>query len=213
MDKKNYLIITILFTIWLVCLLNKSNSSVKALTDANQVNISTIISGSIHLTISSGSNINLGALVPGTPICNASGSIASVITNAANGYTLGIDDGSDTNSAMTNGEGVYIPDATGGTIETPALWTTGTAGFQGLGISMWAAETAKEAKWGTGTTACDANNKWAAVPAATNVGHTVTGYVSGENTSSWSWKLDASDAQATGLYSGNSTFTATAVFT
>jgi hypothetical protein len=76
---------------------------------------------------------------------------------------------------------------------------------------MFAADTSKEAAWGTGTTVCDANNKYAGAPATATTAHTVTGFHSGADTSSWGWKIDVPNTQKTGSYSGNVTFTATAV--
>ncbi len=155
--------------------------------------------------ITAGDTINIGNFNPGTPTCSNTGSVASVTTNAANGYTLGVHDGSDTDSALVKGGSVYIPDYAG-TITTPTSWT-GT----GLGVGLYAADTNKEAKWGTGTTVCDANNKYAGVPASATTAHTVTGYRDTADTSSWSWKIDTPNDQETGYYSGNVTFTATAV--
>lgn len=156
--------------------------------------------------ITSGDTIAFGNFNPGTPICSSTESVASVTTNAANGYTLGLSDGSDTNSALRKGAtSVYIADYAG-TIAEPTSWTG-----NGLGVGLWSADTNKEAAWGTGTTVCDANNKYAGIPSAATTAHTVTGVVSGANTSSWSWKVDAPNTQETGSYSGNATFTATAV--
>ncbi len=213
-DKFLYICCIALLALWAISLTFFEPKKASALTDTAPVSISVIVTGYVELTMTTGSTIDLGYLSPGIPVCHITGSVASVITNAANGYTLGIHDGSDTNSAMTKGGGVYIPDITGGTMTTPAAWVTGGGlGFEGLGVSNFAAATTKNtAKWGNGTTGCDENNKWAAIPSTTSIGHTVTGYHSGADTSSWSWRIDAPDGQASGSYSGDETFTATAVF-
>jgi len=174
--------------------------------DTQQVSLSTNVQTALTFSITAGSTVPFGNLTPGTPIAApATGTIASVTTNAANGYTMGIEDdvpGND--SCLVNG-GTYIADYAG-TIATPTLWS-GT----GLGVTLYTADTGKEAKWGTGTTYNDANNKYAGVPQNATTAHTVTGYHSGADTSSWAFKVDVPAGQLTGSYSGSITFTATAV--
>jgi len=173
---------------------------------AADVTLSTTVQSYISLSISSGSTIAFGNLTPGTPIC-AGSTVASVTTNATNGYTVGLSDG-----AVGTGSALLHTDMTtriadyAGTIADPTLWT-GT----GLGISCYAADTSKEAAWGTGTTLCDANNEYAGVPETATTAHTVTGYHELVDTSSWSWEIDVPNSQKIGAYSGNVTFTATAV--
>jgi len=174
--------------------------------DTDIVNLSTNVQNAMVFSITTGDTVAFGDLTPGTPIAApATGTIASVTTNAANGYTLGVHDsiaGSD--SCLVNA-GTYIADYAG-TIATPTTWVN-----TGLGITLYAADTNKEAKWGTGTTYDDANNKYAGVPETVTTAHTVTGYHSGADTSSWAFKLDTPASQKTGAYSGSITFTATAV--
>lgn len=177
------------------------------------VALSTSVQSYLTFDVTAGDTVGLGSLTPGTPVCGATASVASVATNAANGYTIGLSDSSDTNSALLHTDtSTYIPDMTNGTITTPVVW--GTPGTNtGLGVGLWAADTNKELKWGTGTTVCDTNNKYAAIPLAATTAHTVTGAVAGTDTSSWSWKIDVLNTQKTGAYSGTATFTATAVLT
>jgi hypothetical protein len=99
----------------------------------------------------------------------------------------------------------YIPDYTG-TVAVPTTWT-GT----GLGLTLFAADSTKEVKWGAGTTFSDALNKYAGAPLAATTAHTVIGFKAGADTSSWAFKLDVPNSQKTGAYSGNIIFTATAV--
>lgn len=173
------------------------------------VSLSTSVQSYLAFNLTAGDTVALGSLTPGTPICSSTATVASVTTNAANGYTMGVSDGSDTNSALAQG-GIYIPDMTNGTLTTPVVW--GTPGTNtGLGVGLWAADSNKEAKWGTGTVVCDANNKYAPIPSTATTAHTVTGVVAGADTSSWSWKIDVLNTQKTGAYSGSVTFTATAV--
>ena len=168
--------------------------------------LSTDVQQYIALTITAGSSVEFGNLTPASPItAPVGGTVASVATSASNGYTLSLSDGSGTNSAMVHTDTTtYIADYAG-TITTPTTWT-GT----GVGISLFAADTTKEAKWGTGTTYNDANNKYAGVPANATVAHTVATYSEGADTSTWAFKVDVLNSQKTGTYSGDVTFTATA---
>lgn len=188
---------------------NKAEKAVAATT--GNVTLGGTVLQYIALTLSAGSTIAFGNITPGTPVCSSTGTVASVSTNAANGYTLGLSDGSDTVSSMTHTDAVTtIPDMAG-TFAVPASWSNGTT--TGVGVTMFAADTTKEAAWGTGTTTCDANNKWAGVPASSTVGHTVTGYQSSADTSSWGWKIDTLNSQQTGTYSGQVLFTSVASLT
>ena len=173
------------------------------------VALSTDVQSYLAFDVTSGDSVALGNLTPGTPICSSTASVASVTTNAANGYTIGVSDSvAGTNSALLHTDATTrIPDMTNGTVATPVVWGTNI----GLGVGLWAADTTKEAAWGAGTTVCDALNKYAAIPQNAATAHTVTGYVAGADTSSWSWKIDVANTQKTGAYSGSATFTATAV--
>ena len=199
----SFLIATVGVVFSAYIMLNYLSFGSQAATDTVDLQIN--VQEYLSFSISSGDAVNFGNFNPGTPICSNTASVASVTTNTANGYTLGVHDGSDSDSALTKGGGVYIADYAG-TITTPTSWTG-----NGLGIGLFAADSNKEAKWGTGTTVCDANNKYAGVPSTATTAHTVTGYHATADTSSWSWKVDAPNDQATGSYSGTVTFTATGV--
>ena len=185
-----------------------TNNKAEAATD--DATLTTTVLEYLTFSLTTGDTVSFGNLTPGTPIAApATGTIASITTNAANGYTLGLHDGeAGSNSSMTHTDTVTkITDVTSGTIETPAAWGTST----GVGITLFAADTSKEAKWGTGTTYNDSNNNYAAVPQTAAVAHTVTGFLSSTDTSSWAFKIDVPNTQKTGAYSGTVTFTATAV--
>jgi hypothetical protein len=191
----------IILAIFLVC----SNVHIaSAATDT--VTLSTSVQEYLTFSITAGDPASLGNLTPGTPICHSTATVASVTTNAANGYTLGLSDGSGTNSALLHTDtSTYISDYAG-TVAVPTSWTD-----TGLGVTMFAADTNKESAWGTGTTVCDSNNKYAGAPESSTTGHTVTGFHSSADTSSWGWKIDVLGSQKTGSYNGSVTFTATAV--
>lgn len=184
----------------------KSMPKAQAATDT--VTVSTNVQEYLSFSITAGDPVTFGNLTPGTPICYATGTVASVTTNAANGYTLGFkDDVAASDSALLHTDTTTRIADYAGTVATPTIWT-GT----GLGTGLYAADTNKEAKWGTGTTVCDALNKYAGVPQNNDTtSHVVTGYHSGADTSSWSFKVDVANTQKTGSYSGDVTFTALAV--
>ena len=184
------------------------NNKAQALTDDST--LTTTVLEYLSFSLTAGDGVSFGDLTPGTPIAApATGTIASVTTSAANGYTIAVHDGeAGSDSSMTHTDTTTkITDVTSGTIETPAAWGTST----GVGITLFAADTSKEAKWGTGTTYNDSNNNYAAVPQTAAVAHTVTGFLSSTDTSSWAFKIDVPNTQKTGAYSGTVTFTATAV--
>lgn len=187
-----------------------SNKPAQAATDT--ADLSTTVQASLSFSITAGETVAFGPLTAGVPIVAPNGgTIASVTTNAANGYTLGVSDGvAAANSVLLHTDTTTrITDVTSGTIGTPAAWGAST----GLGITMWDADTSPEGKWcaGTCTSYDDSDNLYAAIPQAATTAHTVTGAVVGADTSSWAFKLDVPADQKTGTYSGNVTFTATAV--
>lgn len=172
--------------------------------------LSTTVLEYLSFSITAGDTVGFGNLTPGTPIpAPATGTVCSVTTNAANGYTMGLHDGvaAPDSSMLHTDTATRVTKMTNGTIETPVVWGSNT----GVGITLYAADTSKEAKWGTGTTYNDVNNKYAAIPETATTGHTVTGTVAGADTSSWAFDIDVPNTQKTGAYSGTVTFTATAV--
>jgi hypothetical protein len=166
---------------------------------------------SLILDITPGDSFDFGDLTFDTPVAKpTTGTVVSVETNAANGYTLGVSDdqaGNDSGLENVADPATHVPDMTNGTITTPVLWGTNS----GLGVTLFAADTNKEAKWGTGTTYNDANNKYAAIPQNATTAHTVTGFHGTADTSSWAYMVETGATQKSGAYSGEMTFTATAV--
>ncbi|MCL5407699.1 MAG: hypothetical protein M1429_04345 [Patescibacteria group bacterium] len=218
MKKFLFLFISGLFIFWIFTVLgnggNYSKSYINRAQAASTGNV--LLTGTVLQYINlfiSNSTINFSNITPGTPKCGDTFAYPQVTTNASGGYNLALSDGSATNSAMVHSDGVtYIPDMNSGTIATPVVWVTGT--HLGVGVSMYAADSQKEAAWGTGTTACDVlYDKWAAVPQNATTGHTVTGYHASADGSNWSWRIDVANTQKTGIYSGNVLFTSAAVLT
>ena len=182
------------------------NKPAKAANDSVDLQVS--IAEYLSFSVTGGDAVDFSTLTPGTPVAGPSGgTVCTVTTNAANGYTISVSDGvASTGSALVHTDTTtYIADYAG-TVGTPTLWT-GT----GLGVTLFAADSNKEAKWGSGTAVDSATNKYAGVPENTTVAHTVTGFVTGADTSTWGFQLDVPNDQKTGDYSGSVTFSATAV--
>ena len=211
-DKLIKLFSVLLLVGSMVSFLLAPNNKVKA---DSQISLSTNVMNYLTLSITAGGTVTFTDLIPGTPQCYATGTVASVTTNAGNGYSLAISDGSDTNSALKHTDNTtYIADMTNGggvvPLSTPIVWGSPGSSY-GLGMGLYAADNNKEAKWGSGVAVCDANNKYAQIPGGATQAHVVTGYHSSADTSSWSFKLDVPNTQKIGSYSGNMTISATSV--
>lgn len=210
MKFRTFVLMSLIFFGVLIYLLNADFGTPKVKAATHDVALSTTVLTALTFDISAGDTVSFGDLTPGSPIAAPAGppagTITTVTTNAANGYTIGVSDGSDTNSALAQG-GTYIADYAG-TIGTPTAWI-GT----GLGITLWTADTTPEGKYcaTTCTTYNDTDNKYAGVPSAATTAHTAAGYKAAADTASWAFKIDTPATQLTGAYTGNITFTATAV--
>jgi hypothetical protein len=178
---------------------------------ARTVSLQTDVQEYLNFSITAGGTVGFGNLMPGTAIAApATGTVTSITTNAANGYTISLSDNVlGTNSALVKG-GVYILDFTG-TIAAPVVWVNGTS--IGLGVTLYTCATPahKDVKWGAGVSFDDALNNYAGIPETTTIANSVTGYHVAADVCSWAFKLDVSPLQEGGVYSGPVTFTATAV--
>lgn len=202
--KHNLIKLAMVFAVAIMVGVCQCVKSAMAATDT--VTLDTTVSTTLTLGISPGS-ISLGNLVPGTPVVGASGVVITVNTSADSGYLLGVSDGvTGSNSALLHTDATTRIADYAGTIATPTAWV-GT----GLGLTVYAADTNKEVKWGTGTTYNDANNNYAGVPETTTTFHSSPGFKVGDDTTSIGFKVDVPNDQKTGDYSGNVTITATAV--
>jgi len=177
--------------------------------ETDDITLSTDVQTSLALSLSS-NTYPFGNLTAGTPRMGSSGVEIDVTTNASNGYSIGISDGvAGGDSALLHTDTLTrIADATA-SIASPELWVFGTT--KGLGVTVYSADTGKEAKWGTGTTYNDANNKYAGVPETATVIHASTGYKTGSGTTDVAFVVDVEAGQKAGSYSGNAVVTATAV--
>ena len=210
MKKALFMALSFLFVFWLFLIFG-SHSRVLAAPATHPLTLTTTVLEYITLELSGpgADTVAFGNLTPGTPICYSTGTVATVTTNAANGYTLGVHDAHAASSSLAHTDTTtHIPKLLTGTIASPVVWGT----QYGVGISMYAADSQKEVKW-EGTTVCDVLNTYAAIPENTTPAHTVTGVVAAPDTSGWGFKIDVQNTQKTGVYSGTITFTATAVLT
>lgn len=181
----------------------------KAQVDTDTVTLSTDVQTAISISLSS-NTYAFGNLVANTPEMGSAGIDVDIMTNAANGYTLGASDGvAGGNSCLLHTDAStriidYIAP-----IALPTLWNSGVD--KGVGITVYAADTSKEVKWGAGSAFDDVANKYAGVPQAATTVHTSAGYKTGADTTSISFVVDVNADQKSGVYSGNVTLTATAV--
>ncbi|MCL5406971.1 MAG: hypothetical protein M1429_00500 [Patescibacteria group bacterium] len=152
---------------------------------------------------------DFGNLTPNISKKGPAGFAAGVTTNANNGYNLSIkDDIPGNGSCLLHTDTVTRIIDFPATVAAPEIWSDGAS--YGLGLTLFAADTGKEAKWGTGTTYNDIFNKYAGVPQNTAIFHTSSGYKTNEDQSHISFALNVNSDQKTGVYSGEMTLSATA---
>ena len=185
------------------------NAAASDLDDYAAIYKVTALSISLELTDLAGDPqdiIAFGNLLPGNVLTGST--VATVTTNYSGGYTLGASDAvvGAYSCLLHTDSSTRIADYTG-TIDTPTQWLTGT----GFGISLYAADTTKEGKWGTGDDETDSNNKYAGVPEGATTIHTKAGSPTSGDRSWIGYKLVAPYTQKIGDYSGNVTYTATGV--
>jgi hypothetical protein len=150
----------------------------------------------------SNADIDFGTLTPGSPI-KATNNI-TITTNYPNGYSLAVSDGvAGSDSALLHTDTTTRIADYAGTITTPTLWT-GT----GLGLCLFSSAS-KDAKWGTGTTYDDANNKYAGIPENATTILTKTGATASGDQSGLSYQIDVPNTKKTGAYAGAITVTVT----
>lgn len=156
-------------------------------------------------------SLDFGSFIPGTEIRGSSGLDLDVTTNSALGYTLGVNDAVPGNdSALLHTDGVKrIPDFSS-PISNPTVWNSGVS--KGLGLTVYSANTTKEAKWGNGNTYNALGNAYAGIPELLQEIHNVGGPMNGSDHTFVGLILDAPTGQKPGDYSGDITFTATANF-
>jgi|GEM_PF-951158 len=179
--------------------------SVKGDDDPKDVSVNvSVLADYIEIELTGGTSIDFGDLVPGEPSKSGSGTEISVMTSSANGYQLFIKDDvlNSDSSLLHTDESTRIADYAG-TVEVPTSWSG-----DGLGFCLYHG-TNKDAKWGTGTTYDDANNKYAGVPRTNTLIMNKTGFSESWDLSHIGWQINVSNSQKTGAYSGIITISAT----
>lgn len=139
-----------------------------------------------------GATKSLGILTPGTPVIAET--VATVTTDAWNGYTLGVNQGGN----MLHTDTVTEIPPYSCEIADPCVWS-------GVGLGFTITDgTDVEAKWGT-----DPNYEYAAFPLVATTIHQKENYYSGGDDTAIEYKLDVDGDQKSGAYSNLITYTAT----
>jgi hypothetical protein len=178
--------------------------------------------GAVHLTTTivnatsialdvSPDSLDFGSLLPGDETRGSGGLDLDVTTNSALGYSLGVNDNvAGSGSALLNTDGTTRISDFSGSISNPVAWNNNVS--HGLGLTVYAANTGKEAKWGTGNVYDDSNNTYAGITEAIEEIHNVGGPMNGSDHTFVGLVLGVPLGQKPGDYSGEITFTATANF-
>lgn len=197
-------IIALAFYLLLVPLNTRADNQ----TSSQNISIQANINGGIALAIT-GSPFSFGSLTAGIPSRGSGGVDLGVTTSSASGYILTASDSAAGNgSAMLNDDGnTRIPDFSSD-FTTPSFWQTSTS--KGLGMTVYSADTNKDAIWGTGTTYNDVNNKFAGISQLDTQFHSSPDYKAATDHTHVGFVVDVTPGQKTGNYSGNVVITATA---
>jgi len=176
----------------------------KALEQSETIHLTATVQQSLAMLVSN-SDCNFGTIISGIPNRCQSGFDVLVRTNSSFGYYLGIQDNiSGDNSAMVHTDGsTRIPDFAAD-IASPDFFNNDD---EGVGITVYEADTNKENKWGDGSTFNSLFNKYAGIPELLEVIHTSPGYKSGFDSTSLGFVLGVGQDQKDGSYEGDVTVT------
>ena len=179
-----------------------------AATASDQVNLQVNVNENMTLACGADVTINEGApgITAATP--ESASTTCTITTNDEDGYDLSVinDFAAGTVLRNANGTGANFEIADyAGTIAAPTTWT-GT----GFGFSVYNAPD-KEIAWGTGTTCHDALNAYAAFPDAATTITSTPDYSPTATTVDICYRVDVPSTQASGLYTGSVTYTATGI--
>lgn len=160
--------------------------------------------GSVISAFSSNGTVNVNVTPTGAGAQTIASDTLTVSTNDALGYTLQMAD-TDAVTNLVSGGNTITPSA--GTQTTPVVQTAGTWGYRvdslgGFGVGPTS---------GQSSTAISASIKFAGIPASgsPNTLKTTATTASSDTTTVW-YGVAATTAQASGTYSDNVTYTATA---
>ncbi len=153
--------------------------------------------------------VNLGNLVPGTPVTGTS--VCTGTTNANGGYNLAVlRNDATTTMDKTTDQSIDITDKTAWdpTGSGNAATWTGT----GLGFTVFASTATKSTTWwGAGASVTDASNKYAGFPSAYANIMVHAAFSAVATTTSIGYKLDVPSTQKSGAYDGVITYQATSI--
>lgn len=143
------------------------------------------VTGSVVTLSLSSPTVNLGTLVPGSPVSGTT--TTTVSTDSSAGYSLALQK----DRAMTHTDNVTTISDFGGSIASPSTYNSGDTG---LGFSV-SAGTNVDSKWNSGL-------DFAAIPTlATTTYHTLVQSISAPNTTTITYKLNVGVTQKPGIYS------------
>lgn len=191
----------IFLTGWYLIVLKKARKEVAA-----TVSVAASVPEYLTLTISSGTAVSFGDLRAGIPLNGPpGGTVTTVTSNNLSGYLLAISDGVPAGgSALVHIDGTTRIADYPSSPDSPGSWSD-----KGLGFGLFAADSGKDPKWGTGTSYNDGANYYAGIPENTTVVYTASGFHSGPQNTLWSFKIDIPSWQKPGIYRGKATFSAT----
>lgn len=204
-----------------------SGQNALAATSTHQTSLAVSIAQSITLTQSSGGSVNFGTLNPGTKVTGS-----TQLTVGTNGTGMNITAGrqraisnvtlaSNANPSLAANQ---ISDTAGGidvfnglsncTTNTskPQPWADGVStGFAFTNYNFDSGAAKSTTCWGSGSTATDANNKYAALQASSSASSFIssTGYSSSNTVTYVGYALDVPSTQKATTYNGGVVFTAT----
>lgn len=194
---------------------------------SHQASLSVTVAQSITLTQTAGGTVAFGTLTPGTKVTGSTQ--LTVLTNGTGmnitaGRQRAVSNVTLASNAAPTVVSNQISDTAGGidafsgisncavSTHMPQAWANGVS--TGLGFSNYSFDGggAKSTScWGSGTTATDANNKYAALQASASASSFIssTGYASGSTNAYVAYALDVPSTQKATSYNGGVVFTAT----
>jgi len=145
------------------------------------------VTGSVVTLSLSSPTVNLGTLVPGSPVSGTT--TTTVSTDSASGYSLALQK----DRLMTHTDNVTTIADFGGSIATPSTYNSGDTG---LGFTI-SSGTNVDGKWNGGS-------DYAEIPTlATTTYHTLLQSISAPNTTTITYKLNVGVTQKPGTYSSS----------
>ncbi len=171
------------------------------ITDNNTINLTI----NENLTLSCNGDITIDEGTPGLTAGNpeSAHSTCTVTTNDEDGYDFSVINDFTSGNVMRNGS-YSIPDYAS-PVNTPTPYIG-----EGLAFSIYDAPQ-KESKWGTGNSCHDTDNNYAAFPDSNTTITSNTQYAHDATDIGICYRINVLSTQASGIYTGSVTYTATGV--